>query len=193
VITVSVWGVPLPVRKGEEFTVKIGAKCSANCSLAGLAFAVHDHQGNLATRGELGDELLPMTSDLRWSEQKLVAPAEAGLYKWVVECPAPELELPHEVPSASFTFKAVDPPDHVVTVEVIDRDRKTLLKNASIFMHPYRGNTDEQGIGRIEIGKGQHELYVKKQDYVPFQTTVQVDEDVTVRVELMWSPDPYVF
>jgi hypothetical protein len=190
-LSLSAWGVPLPVTKGEEFTVKIGAKCSADCSLAGLGFLIRDEEGNVRASGQIGDDLLPMTSGLRWTEQTLVAPAREGLYTWTVECLASELELPHQVSTSSLRLRTVAPPDRVVTVEVVDTDQKTPLEGVSIFIHPYKCFTDEQGIGRIEVGKGKHDLYVKKQDYVPFETTVEVDEDVRVKAELFWCPDPY--
>jgi len=190
-IATSVWGVPLPVTQGEKFAVKIGAKCSAGCSLAGLPFVVYDDKGKQVTTGELGEVPLPQTSGLLWSEQELVAPDEEGLYTWVVECLASELELPHQVSSGSFRLKTVRPPDHIVTVEVIDKERKTPIKNASVFVHPYRSSTDEHGITEVEVTEDKHELYVKMQDYLPFQTTVEVAGDVTVKAELVWCPDPY--
>lgn len=54
-----------------------------------------------------------------------------------------------------------------------------------------RSSTDEHGIAKIEVTEDKHELYVKMQDYLPFQTTVEVAGDVTVKAELVWCPDPY--
>lgn len=190
-ISMATWDIPLPATKGGEFTVMIGAKCSADCSLAGLPFVVRSDEGKQVTTGQLGDEPLPQTSGLYWSEQELVAPDEEGLYTWTVECLASELELPHQVSSSSFRLKTVRPPDRIVTVEVIDKERKTPIKNASVFVHPYRSSTDEHGIAKIEVTEDKHELYVKMQDYLPFQTTVEVAGDVTVKAELVWCPDPY--
>ena len=190
---ISVWGIPLPATNGEEFTVMVGAKCSANCPLGGLSFIVRNAEGEKMASGLIGDDPLPQTTGLYWTEQTLVAPAEEGLHKWVVECESltPGLELPHEVSGNSFAFKASRPPEHTITVEVIDKDRNKPLKNASAFIHPYRSYTDENGIARVEVTKGTHELYVKMQDYSSFQTIVEVTEDMTVRAELFSVPDPY--
>ncbi|MCJ7737370.1 MAG: hypothetical protein MUQ10_08675 [Anaerolineae bacterium] len=190
-IALSVWGVPLPATQGREFTAKVGAKCSAGCSLAGLLFVVRNAEGDQATTGLLGDDPLPQTSGLYWSEQTLVAPDQEGLTTWVVECLASELELPHQVTSGGFKLKVASPPDQTVTIEVIDKARKTPLKGASVFVHPYRSITDEQGLASLQVGAGSHELYVKLDDYTGFRTTIEVAGDVTVKAEMLYSPDPY--
>ena len=79
----------------------------------------------------------------------------------------------------------------MVTVEAIDKDTKAPIKNAQAILHPYRGYTDEHGVGRVSVHKGGYELYVSKYDYEEFQTTIEVAGDVTVKTELLWRPDPY--
>jgi hypothetical protein len=190
-ISLSVWGVPFPVLKGQEFPVKIGAKCSADCSLAGLPYAIYDEQGNLKASGQLGEELLPMTGGLRWSEQKLVAPDEEGLYTWRVECLLAGLELPHQAADSKLRLKTARPPEYTVTVEVIDLERRIPVKQASVYIHPYRTFTDERGMATLKVTKDKHELYIKERDYWSFQTTLEVDKDVTIKAELMWTPEPY--
>jgi hypothetical protein len=58
------------------------------------------------------------------------------------------------------------PPDHVVTVEVIDKDSKTPLSNAFVTLlpsggFPYRNRTDDAGVARVSVPKGAYKLYIK--------------------------------
>lgn len=190
-IFISVWGMPSPVIKGEKFMVKIGAKCSAGCSVAGLPFTIEDNNNKRVATGKLGEVVLPQTSDSYWSEQELVAPSEEGLCKWIASFITSDLELQHEVNPKQFTFYTANPPEHIVTVEVVDRSRKIPLKNASVFLNLRRASTDEHGMAKIEVTKGKHKLYVSSDHYEPFQTTIEVAGDVTVKAELTFSPDPY--
>ena len=193
-ISLAAWGMPSPITKGKKFTVKIGAKCSACCSLAGLPFVIDDGKEKRVITGKLGEMLLPQSKGIYWSEQELIAPAEEGLYTWVAECPAPELELPHQVTPTRFTFRTVRPPDHIVTVEVVDKDTKTPIKNASVLLNLRRASTDERGIAKIGVTRGKYELYVSKDrehldDHAEFQTTIEVAGDVTIKAELIFVPD----
>ena len=189
VISLMVWGMPLPVVIGDRFAVNVGAKCSAGCSLAGRLFEIKDGKGQRVATGKLGEGLLPQSNGIYWSEQELTAPTEEGSYTWVAECPAPELELPHQVIPTRFTFRAVRPPDHIATVEVVDEKTKTPLENASILLNLRRVSTDEYGVAKIGVTKGQHELYVSKHDYARFQTTIEVAGDVTIKAELIPWPE----
>jgi predicted class III extradiol MEMO1 family dioxygenase len=99
------------------------------------------------------------------------------------------VELPHEGASYTFAFVTARQPEHVVTVEVIDKDVKTPIKNARILLHPhkgyvYRNRTDERGVARVNVPKGEYRLYVLKDDYKDFQTTAEVASDVTIKAEL---------
>ena len=102
-----------------------------------------------------------------------------------------DLELQHEVNPKQFTFYTANPPEHVVTVEVVDKHQKIPLKNASILLNLRRASTDEDGMAKIEVSKGEHKLYVSIDHYEPVQTTIEVASDVTVKAELTFCPDPY--
>lgn len=190
-IDTSVWGMPRPVMLGGKFAVKVGAKCSAGCSLARLPFAVYDDAGNQVSIGQLGDVPLSQTSGLLWSEQELEAPDAEGLYTWSVQCLVSELALPHQASSTNFTFKTARPPDHTIIVEVVDKDHQRPVKGASVYVHPYRSTTDEKGVASLQVTSGTHELFVKLKDYDDYQTALEVAGDITVQVEMFWVPDPY--
>jgi hypothetical protein len=43
-------------------------------------------------------------------------------------------------------------------------------------------------VAKVEVPKGEYELYVSKNEYQTFQTTVGVDNDVAVKVGLLVVP-----
>ncbi len=190
-ISISVWDVPSPVAKGERFTAKIGAKCSAGCSLARHPFVIEDGNGDQVATGMLGETVLAGTAGTYWTEQQLVAPSEEGLCKWSASLVPSGLELPHDVSPKPFAFYATQPPEHTVTVQVVDASSKKPLEHASIFIDRRRASTDAHGMARVEASTGSHTLYVTLEQYEPFQMTVEVAGDVTVEAGLKFSPDQY--
>ena len=122
---------------------------------------------------------------------ELQAPGVEGYYTWVVKFRKPDLELPHEEASYHFGFTTASPPEHVVTVEVIDQDTKTPLKHARVLLrpqsgYPYRGYTDEGGLAKLQVPKGDYTLYASKGHlYETCQTTVEVASDIGIEAELL--------
>jgi hypothetical protein len=187
--SIAVWDVPSPVAFGDEFKLKIGVKCSADCKLMGKEVEIYDQEGGEVATKELGGVPWAGTTALYWAEVELEAPSAEGYYTWEVKFPKPDLEFPHEGASSSFSFTTARPPEHAVTVEVIAQDTKTPIKNAHVLLrphsgYPYRSYTDEGGVTKLEVPKGKHELYVSKSDYDTFQTSVEVASDLTIKAEL---------
>lgn len=188
-ITLSVWGIPLPVSKGEKFKVEIGAKCSAGCSLAGLPFVIEDGNNKQVATGKLGEEVLPQTNGIYWTEQGLNAPADEALHRWVAKCITSELEWAHQTNVASFSFRTAMPPEHTVTIEVTNRKDKIPITDAYVMLGLHKASTDKHGIARVEVPGGKQELYVTKIGYLSFQTTVEITGDATVTTELVYYPE----
>ena len=186
---------------------------------------IEDHGGGKVADGTLGGVPYSDKVELYWAEVELKAPRTEGLYRWTAKFPKPELELPHDGASHAFGFGTVRPPEHVVTVEIIDKDTNTPIKNAYVYLGAsYRGSTDEHGVVKIGVPKGDYKLHVSKSEkapkgiefyyrdgtaeitsgrerklYVPeankdnmqpFQTTVKVDSDVAIKVELVGIIEP---
>jgi len=189
--SIAVWDVQSPIAFNDQFKIKVGVKCSAGCKLTDKRIEIYDQEGGKVATGTLGDVPWPATSALYWAEVELKAPSVEGYYTWEVKFPKPDLELPHEEASCTFAFGTARQPEHVVTVEVIDKNTKTPIKNAHVLLHPhsgypYRGYTDEGGVAKLEVPKGEYELYASKgNDYETFQTTVEVASDVTIKAELL--------
>jgi hypothetical protein len=189
--SIAVSGVPSPIALGDEFRIKVGVKCSAECELTGEEIEIYDHQGAKVATGTLGDVPWSGATALSGAEVELEAPSLEGRYRWTAKFPKPGLELAHEEASCTFAFGTARQPDHVVTIEVIDKDIKTPVKNAQVFLRPrlykgsaYRNCTDEGGMARVSVPTGDYQLYVKGDGKDTFLPTVKVASDVTIKAEL---------
>ena len=58
-------------------------------------------------------------------------------------------------------------------------------------MHPYRALTDENGVARLKVTKGQYDILVSASKYVPIRTTVEVTADMITRAELEIGDPPW--
>lgn len=191
VTSMAVWDVPSPMVQDSRVKIKVGAKCSAHCELVGKEVEVYDQEGTRVATGTLGDVSWQGATALYWTEVAFDAPSTEGLYKWTAKIARPELELPHTEGAYPFVFRVVRPPDHVVTVEVIDRDWKTPVEQADVLLHPYRTQTNSEGVAKLEVAEGEYELNVTRGNFGVFEQTVNVDSDMTIKAEiLVILPDP---
>jgi len=186
--SLAVWAVPSPVVMGERFTVKVGAKSSAACELKGKDIVVSDQSGAVIARGSLGETPWPGTSALYWTEMELPAPAREGMFWCAVNFAATELEAPHDGSSSQFSVAIVKPPEHRLTVKVLEKDSKAPIEDAQIRLGAYRAATDPTGMAEVAMPKGTYDLTVWKVGYEAPGTIVDIDEDVTVQVEVAIVP-----
>ncbi len=188
--SMAVWDVPSPVVFNARFKLKVGVKCDAECKLTGKKIEIFDHEGAEVATGTLGDIPWSASSALYWAEIELIAPGTEGYYTWEVKFPTQDHELPHEGTFYSIGFGTVArPPEHVVTVEVIEEYSKAPVYHAHVLLHPYRGFTDKGGVARVMVPKGVYELYVSKDGYKVFQTTAEVSSDLDFKAELIFTAD----
>lgn len=188
--SIAIWNVPSYVMGNDRFGIKVGVQCCAECNLAGQIIEVcNDEQVQLAT-ATLGDEPLPATNALHWAEVELQAPDAEGLFNWTVRLPRPELALAHDEATQSFAFRVARAPEHVVTVEIVDKVEGNPIASAQVILHPYRGFSDERGIARIGVATGDYDLWIPKiLKYRKFVKTVHVDGDIELRAELVAIPE----
>ena len=195
--SIAVWGVPSPVVVNRRFTARVGVKCSAGCPLAGRTVSVRDATGTDVGRARLGERPEAGTNALYAAEVTLEAPAEEGMHAWTAACDdpaAPAQEPPpafaeasqpgvaHAGATATFGFRTVSPPEHRVTVSVLDRNTEAPLAGAEVRVGVYRGTTDASGQAQIEVQAGSYDLYVRKVGYAPHTQGLQVSADVHRRV-----------
>jgi hypothetical protein len=115
-----------------------------------------------------------------------VAPSNAvlGNHSWSVRFPAVGLKLPHAPSTTQFGVTFVPTAEHVVTVEALDATKQTPLAGAIVTMHPYRAVTDDSGIARLNVPKGDYTLFVSARKYVSDMTRVAVTSDLKTQARL---------
>jgi hypothetical protein len=189
--SLAVWAIPSPVVTGQRFAIKVGAKSSTGCDLAGKRIAVCDEAGAVLASDVLGDTPWPGTNALYWCELALVAPAEAGMFSWSVTFDAADLALAHHGASSHFSIAIVRPPEHRLTVKVVEQDTATPIGNAHVRLGAYRAATGESGLAELMMPKGSYDLDVWKSGYEAPTTTVAIDADVTVEVAVAAVPEEH--
>lgn len=165
--SIAAWDVPSPVALGDRFRVKVGVKCSADCTLVDTKIEIYDHEGAQVATGTLGAVPWPGTSGLHWAELELDAPGSQGYYTWTVKFRTADLEPPHREASCNFGFATARRPERVVTVEVIDKGANVPVKDASVVLrprsgYPYSDYTDESGLAKVEVPKGECRVLVSE-------------------------------
>ena len=83
-----------------------------------------------------------------------------------------------------MVLRVVGAPDCVVTVRAVDREKQIPIKGACVVMHPYRAVTDENGIAKVRVARGQYDILVSGSQYMPVSTSVEVTADFTTSAEL---------
>jgi hypothetical protein len=187
--SLAVWDIPSPIVKGERFTIKVGAKSAANAELNGLEIAVFDNSDKVAARGRLRDTTWPGTSALYWDELELTAPTEEGLRKWSVRFAAEGLALPHDGTAAEFSAMVARPPEHRLTVKVIERQSKQPIEDVQVRLGPFRGATDPTGIAEVMMPKGTYDLHVWKTAYEAPAHSIVIKGDLSIEVEAVFVPE----
>jgi hypothetical protein len=187
--SVNVWGLPSALAAGERFRFKVGIKCSAGCKLTGRQLVIFDHEGAQVAAASLRGEIWPGTGALYFAEVEANAPLGTGDYPWQVRTPEWDRGSPHAAGSFAFAVKIVDTPDHEVTVEAFDSEKRTPIKGAHVLLHPYRTFTDDSGVARVKVAKGRYKLFVSGFNYIAWENIIDVAGDVAIRAELTVEPE----
>ena len=174
-VELTVWNVPSAAVGGERLKFVVGARCSSGCDLGGRELSIFDHEGALAGTVKLGDEVWPGTEALYFAEVELTAPHETGTHQW--EAKIGDSSLP-------LIVRVVTAPDCEVTVRAVDRETQAPIEGARVVMHPYRAVTDENGIARVRVAKGQYDILVSGSQYVAACVSVDVTADMITGAEL---------
>ena len=161
----------------------------AGCGLTGAHIAVCDAAGVVLASGVLGSTPWPDTSALYWTELTLIAPAEAGMFSWSVKFVAADLPLAHQGSSSRFSIAIVDPPEHRLTVKVVEQDTASPVEDAQVRLGPYRAATDGSGLAELMVPKGAYDLNVWRSGYEAPKTTVTIDADLAVEVAITPMPE----
>ena len=187
--SLAVWDVPSPAVVGTPFVIKAGAKSAADATLAGRAIEVCDKAGEIVGRGVLSDAPLPCTGALYWTELELQAPRIEGMATWSVRFDASELDLPHEGAETSFSVAVMRPPEHVLSVKVIEQATAAPIPDVELRLGTYRGITGASGLADIALPKGRYELRIWKVGFEAPPRPVEVGADAFVEIEALAVPE----
>jgi hypothetical protein len=103
-----------------------------------------------------------------------------------------DVELPHAAGSLPLNVRVVTAPDCEVTIRAVDRENQTPIEYALVVMHPYRAVTDDNGIARVRVARGQYDILVSGSRYLPACASVEVTADLITSAELAadqpWTP-----
>jgi hypothetical protein len=187
--SLAVWAVPSPVVMGQSFTIRVGAKSSAAMALAGGKIEVRDESDAVVARGCLGETPLPETSALYWTEIELPAPPREGMHAWSVTLEPGELALAHERAVTTFSASIVGPPEHRLTITVIEQDTAAPIADAQVRLSAFRAATDPSGLAVVDLPSGVYELSVWKVGYEAPARTITVNENMSVAVAVVSVPE----
>jgi hypothetical protein len=133
---------------------------------------------------KLGRDTWPGTEALYFAEVEAMAPLEAGSHQWELKIAGWDAELPHAAGSFPLTVRVVSAPDCELTVKVVDRENQAPIRGARVVVHPYRAVTDDNGIARVRVARGQYDILVSGSRYQPARTSVEVTADMITSAEL---------
>ena len=179
--SVAIWGVPSAVR-GSRFTVNVGIKCAARCALGGQLVEVRDDAGVKLGGGPLGDDPRPGTEGLYEAEVGLVAPDRLGVVSASAGFVSDPTGLPHLGSSGDFTFRCLEPPEHIVGVRVVPHGFDAPLEDIEVRVGAYQAMTDSGGVARVAVANGACELSVWRIDIESVTMKIQVDADTEIDV-----------
>ena len=183
-VELTVWDVPPTAVAGECFAVSVGARCSAGCDLGGRELSIFDQKGSQAGTVKLGHGVWPGTEALYFAEVEVRAPPDAGSHQWEAKIAGWEAELPHAAGSFPLMVRVVSSPDCEVTVRAVDREKQTPIAGARVVMHPYRAVTDDNGIAKIRVARGEYDILVSGSRYLQACASVEVTTDMKTSAEL---------
>jgi hypothetical protein len=81
-----------------------------------------------------------------------------------------------------------------VTVKVVEGETKTAVEDFEVRLGVYRASTNRSGLARLDVAKGSYNLSVWKSGYKAVSKRLDVDENMTISVEVSLEPqseEPY--
>lgn len=192
-VSLAVWDIPATAVVGEPFRIKVGVKSSRACALKGAEVEVLDDNGVRKDLGRLGDSPWAGTTALYWAEIEVAGPDKDGSACWSARFPPTVSGLAHGQGLAQFSFVAVKPPDHKLTIMVFDKETAAPIENARLRVGCFRIATDASGLAELRVADGHYEVTAWMTSHELPPTTIEVTEDMMLRLEAAALPDedPY--
>jgi hypothetical protein len=151
-------------------------------------FEIFDSERNAMANGAVGSQPATGTESLYAADVELIAPDHVGRHQWEVGFTGTaDGDVKHESVTAGFCVRTVPEADYRLTVIAIDRASQKPVEGARVVVHPFRAQTDDDGIARLELPQGRYRLFVSGHDFFPFRADGELVADTTIRAEL--DPD----
>jgi hypothetical protein len=187
--SLAVWSIPSPVVTGARFAIEIGAKSAAGIAFAAQHVEVRDESGSIVAQGCLGESPYPGTAALYWTSIELTAPAREGPHTWSVEFEPSEPDLPHERASTTFSVFVVRPPEHRLTIKVIEKGTSAPIADAQVRLGAYRAATGPLGLAEMDVPTGVYDLDIWKVGYEAPTRAVRLDKNMLIEAEVLSVPE----
>ena len=191
--SLAVWDIPSPLRLGSSAKLKVGLRCANGCPLAGQQVEIRNAAQDKIAATKLGSPPWPGTTGLYWAEADIIAPLSEGTHVWTAQFSSSDLEIEHSPSSLPFSLITVKPGDNRVTIEVVDERTKTFIDGSEVRLGVFRTLTNTNGVASLEVPRGTYELNVWKMGYEFATRNVEVDGDLSIKVELALEPEPSPF
>lgn len=186
--SIAVWDLATPVVSGRRATLKVGVACSSGCNLTGARIDLYNETGTKAGGGTLGPVPWPGASALYWTELEVAAPDAEGDHAWSLHVTAPQSS--HEPAMSTVRVIAVRPPEHRVTIAVIDKGSGAPLGGVELRIGVFRAATNEAGLAHLEVPGGTYEVSAWKIGYDLLSAVAHVTADMSMRLEAAVTPTP---
>jgi hypothetical protein len=184
-ISILVWGMKSAVIASEQFQVTVGIRCCCGCNLAQRRLAIHDDMGGLIEETTVPNEIWPGSEAVYFVDTSMRGPALAGRSAWEVRAVSSQEEVVHFSEPAKFAVSTVPSAECNVIVRALDSNGSAPLGRATVCMHPFRATSDETGVAKLRVPKGEYRLLVSAPSYVAVSRRVKITNDYSTCVKLI--------
>jgi hypothetical protein len=181
-ISLAIWDVPSPFVIGRRATIKVGISCPSGCVLAGTTIEIRDQQGALLGSGVIGSEPWPGSIALYWVEIDVAAPDVEGAHTWTVH--GIPIDPAHDALNGSVRVIAAGPPEHRLTIEVIEQGSGVPLGDVELRVGAFRATTNKAGRAHVDVPGGTYDVHAWKLGYDLLSSTASVAADTTMQLEV---------
>jgi hypothetical protein len=185
--SLAVWDVPSPVPVDSTFTVKAGVLCSVSCNLGGEKVEIHDEAGIKLGEAILGLSPWAGTRALYWTELALRAPATEGVTIRSLRLTLAGAEASHEPAHIALSFRTDRPPEHRVTMRVIDQGRGAPVQDVEVRLGSYMTSTDHNGLAELMVPPT-YALDIRKDGFTAAPIRLDVMDSLTIDLPLASAP-----
>jgi hypothetical protein len=188
--SLAVWDVTSPMTADRGATLNVGASCPAGCDLTGAEIEIRSETGSRLGGGQLRPDRWPGTRSLYWTALDVLVPPVDGTHTWSLHLAAPASEQPHESASCEVHVVVAKPPEHTVTLEVVEQATGLPVEAVEVRLGIFRAATDGAGTARLEVPGGTYDVAAWKIGYELLSRSEDVRADRNVRLEIRAEPPP---